>query len=168
MQKKFLIKFLLFLFFFIPANSEIISGKALTIDGDTIKIKNKKIRLHGIDAPEIKQLCQRTFLSIFIFSFQENYKCGEISKKKLEKYVKNNIIKCKVEGIDRYKRILGTCYKNTININSRMVRNGYAVAYKKYSKKYLSAEREAKREELGLWKGKFDMPWDWRKNVKKK
>ena len=168
MQKKFLIKFLLFLFFFIPANSEIISGKAITIDGDTIKIKNKKIRLHGIDAPEIKQLCQRTFLSIFIFSFQENYKCGEISKKKLEKYVKNNIIKCKVEGIDRYKRILGTCYKNTININSRMVRNGYAVAYKKYSKKYLSAEREAKREELGLWKGKFDMPWDWRKNVKKK
>ena len=168
MQKKFLIKFLFFLFFFIPANSEIISGKAITIDGDTIKIKNKKIRLHGIDAPEIKQLCQRTFLSIFIFSFQENYKCGEISKKKLEKYVKNNIIKCKVEGIDRYKRILGTCYKNTININSRMVRNGYAVAYKKYSKKYLSVEREAKREELGLWKGKFDMPWDWRKNVKKK
>jgi len=168
MQKKFLIKFLFFLFFFIPANSEIISGKAITIDGDTIKIKNKKIRLHGIDAPEIKQLCQRTFLSIFIFSFQENYKCGEISKKKLEKYVKNNIIKCKVEGIDRYKRILGTCYKNTININSRMVRNGYAVAYKKYSKKYVSAEREAKREELGLWKGKFDMPWDWRKNVKKK
>ena len=168
MQKKFLIKFLFFLFFFIPANSEIISGKAITIDGDTIKIKNKKIRLHGIDAPEIKQLCQRTFLSIFIFSFQENYKCGEISKKKLEKYVKNNIIKCKVEGIDGYKRILGTCYKNTININSRMVRNGYAVAYKKYSKKYVSAEREAKREELGLWKGKFDMPWDWRKNVKKK
>jgi len=168
MQKKFLIKFLFFLFFFIPANSEIISGKAITIDGDTIKIKNKKIRLHGIDAPEIKQLCQRTFLSIFIFSFQENYKCGEISKKKLEKYVKNNIIKCKVEGIDRYKRILGTCYKNTININSRMVRNGYAVAYKKYSKKYISVEREAKREELGLWKGKFDMPWDWRKNVKKK
>ena len=168
MQKKFLIKFLFFLFFFIPANSEIISGKAITIDGDTIKIKNKKIRLHGIDAPEIKQLCQRTFLSIFIFSFQENYKCGEISKKKLEKYVKNNIIKCKVEGKDRYKRILGTCYKNTININSRMVRNGYAVAYKKYSKKYVSVEREAKREELGLWKGKFDMPWDWRKNVKKK
>ena len=54
-----------------------------------------------------------------------------------------------------------------IRDSSRMVRLGYAVAYKKYSKKYLSAEREAKREELGLWKGTFDMPWDWRKNVKK-
>ena len=48
-----------------------------------------------------------------------------------------------------------------------MVRNGYAVAYKKYSKKYLTAEKEARKDELGLWKGKFEMPWDWRKNVKK-
>ena len=48
-----------------------------------------------------------------------------------------------------------------------MVRNGYAVAYKKYSKKYLSVERDAKREELGLWKGKFDMPWIGEKMLKK-
>ena len=48
-----------------------------------------------------------------------------------------------------------------------MVRNGFAVAYKKYSKKYLTAEKEARKDELGLWKGKFEMPWDWRKNDKK-
>ena len=167
MQKNLLIKIVFFLFFISPANSEIIKGTAVVVDGDTLKIDNKKIRLHGIDAPEMKQLCQRTFLSIFIFSFNKNYKCGEISKKKLQGYTKNYNISCKVEGIDRYNRILGTCYKNKININSRMVRLGYAVAYRKYSKKYLSAEREAKREELGLWKGTFDMPWDWRKNVKK-
>ena len=167
-RKKFLINIIFYFLITIPAYSEIISGKAVSIDGDTIKINEKKIRLHGIDAPEMKQLCQRTFLSIFIFSFQENYKCGEISKKKLDSYIKNNIIKCKVEGTDRYKRILGTCYKNTININSRMVRNGYAVAYKKYSKKYIGLEREAKKEEIGMWKGNFEMPWDWRKNVKKK
>ena len=66
-------------------------------------------------------------------------------KKKLENYIKNNTIRCKIEGVDRYKRILGTCYKNTININSRMVRNGYAVAYKKYSKKFVSQENLAKK-----------------------
>ena len=74
-------------------------------------------------------------------------------------------------GVKKIKSVGNLKYfgetKNKININSRMVRLGYAVAYKKYSKKYLSAEREAKREELGLWKGTFDMPWDWRKNVKK-
>ena len=81
MPKNLLIKIIFFLFFLIPANSEIIKGTAEVVDGDTLKIDNKKIRLHGIDAPEMKQLCQRTFLSIFIFSFNKNYKCGEISKK---------------------------------------------------------------------------------------
>ena len=167
MQRNLLIKIVFFLFFIIPANSEIIKGAAVVVDGDTLKIDNKRIRLHGIDAPEIKQLCRRIYLSIFFLSFSENYECGKISKKKLEGYTQNYSISCKVEGIDRYKRILGTCFKDKININSRMVRLGHAVAYKKYSKKYLSAEREAKREKLGLWKGTFDMPWDWRKNVKK-
>ena len=82
MQKNLLIKIVFFLFFVIPANSEIIKGIAVVVDGDTLKIDNKKIRLHGIDAPEMKQLSQRTFISIFIFSFNKNYKCGEISKKK--------------------------------------------------------------------------------------
>ena len=167
MQKKLLSSIIFIILFLTPAKSEIISGNAIIIDGDTIRINNKKIRLHGIDAPEIKQLCQKVFLSIFFISFEKNYKCGELSKKKLENYIKNNTIRCKIEGIDRYKRILGTCFKNTININSRMVRNGYAVAYKKYSKKYLTAEKEARKDELGLWKGKFEMPWDWRKNGKK-
>tara|TARA_A100000164_G_C21652879_1_gene651124 strand:- start:136 stop:639 length:504 start_codon:yes stop_codon:yes gene_type:complete len=166
MQKFFLISIIFLISFLTSAKSEVISGIARIIDGDTIKIDNRKVRLHGIDAPEIKQLCQRIFLSISFISFEKNYECGEVSKKKLESYVKNNLIKCKIEGIDRYKRILGTCYKNTININSRMVRNGYAVAYKKYSKRYLNLEMEAKREKLGLWEGKFEMPWDWRKNAK--
>ena len=168
MQKKFLISIILITFFLIPAKGETISGYAKIVDGDTIKILNKKIRLHGIDAPEIKQLCKRIFLSISFISFEKNYECGEISKKKLKSYLHNRSIKCKIEGVDRYKRILGTCYKNTININSMMVRNGYAVAYKKYSKRYSNVELEAKREKRGLWKGKFEMPWDWRRNSAKK
>ncbi len=44
-----------------------------------------------------------------------------------------------------------------------MVRNGYAVAYKKYSKKYLNDENYAKDEKLGIWKGTFTRPEKWRK-----
>ena len=85
MQKKLLNSIIFIILFLTPAKSEIISGKAIIIDGDTIRINNKKVRLHGIDAPEIKQLCQKVFLSIFFISFEKNYKCGELSKKKTRK-----------------------------------------------------------------------------------
>ena len=136
-------------------------------DGDTIKINNNKIRLFGIDAPEKKQLCEKIFLTISFISFKKKYPCGEISTEKLKKLINKNIIKCHVEGKDRYQRKLAICFRNKLNINSWLVRNGYAVSYQKYSKKYLSEEIEAKNDKKGIWQGKFEMPWDWRKNAKK-
>ena len=44
-----------------------------------------------------------------------------------------------------------------------MVRNGHAVAYKKYSKKYLNDEKYAKKNKLGIWQGAFLRPEKWRK-----
>ena len=55
-------------------------------------------------------------------------------------------------------------FKDKTNINAWMVRNGHAVAYRKYSKKFVSQEIFAKKEKLGLWSGTFMMPWDYRKN----
>ena len=55
---------LLFIFSSSIYSKEIIIGKAEVIDGDTIKINSKSIRLFGIDAPEKKQKCKKFFLSI--------------------------------------------------------------------------------------------------------
>ena len=64
LQKKIFLKFLIFFFiFFSPVNSElIISGKAVITDGDTLNISSNKIRLSGIDAPEIKQTCKKSII----------------------------------------------------------------------------------------------------------
>ena len=62
-----------------------ISGNAQIIDGDTIKINSKKIRLHGIDAPELKQMCKKPYLTIIFFTFTKDYPCGKISTQKLQK-----------------------------------------------------------------------------------
>ena len=148
------------------SEEKIIFGKAKIIDGDTIKINNNKIRLYGIDAPEIKQLCKRVYLNIYFLSFKKKYLCGKISAQKLKKLLSNKIIKCHIEGIDRYKRILAICHRNKLNINSWLVRTGQAVAYKKYSKKYIIQEAEARKSKLGIWRGDFEMPWEWRKNNK--
>jgi len=140
-----------------------ISGNAKIIDGDTIKINSKKIRLHGIDAPEFNQMCKKPYLTIIFFTFTKDYPCGKISTQKLQKKINNKVITCKILDIDRYKRLIGECYKRNLNLNSWLVSNGHAVAYRKYSKKYISNEINAKNEKKGVWQGKFEMPWDYRR-----
>ncbi len=140
-----------------------VSGYAKIIDGDTIKINSKKIRLHGIDAPEKKQTCKKPYLIIGIFSFTKSYSCGQVSTDKLIKKINNQIIKCKIKNIDRYNRLIGECYKRNENLNAWLVSNGYAVAYRKYSKKYIPDEKNAKNNNLGIWQGKFEMPWNFRR-----
>ena len=165
MQKKIFSKlFFLFFIFFSSAFGEIIVGKPMIIDGDTIIIDKKKIRLHGIDAPEKKQICKKTYLHFFIFNFKKNYKCGEKSTSALLKKIKDKKIKCILkDDRDIYKRHIGTCYLKDQNINKWLVKNGYALAYEKYSKKYLFDEQYAKENKLGLWKGTFMKPEKWRR-----
>ena len=55
---------------------------------------------------------------------------------------------------------------STVSLNGMMVITGNAVAYKKYSKKYLDSENSAKESKIGIWQGEFDMPWDWRRKYK--
>ena len=151
------------LFFFQTVQASEIVGFPKVVDGDTIHIKSYKIRLEGIDAPEMRQKCKKPYLKIMFFNFQKDYYCGQMSKKKLVQKIGNKPVKCILLGKDRYKRYLAKCLKGTINLNRWMVRNGYAVAYRKYSKLYILDENFAKEEKLGLWRGTFIKPEKWRK-----
>ena len=154
--------------FFLISNSlaEEIYGIPKIIDGDTVHISKYKIRLEGIDAPEMKQQCKKVFFkisSIIGFTFYKDYYCGVASKKKLVEKIDRSKIKCIYSSKDKYKRFLATCFKDQINLNKWMVRNGYAIAYRRYSKKYIPDEDFAKQNKLGLWQGKFTNPEKWRK-----
>jgi endonuclease YncB( thermonuclease family) len=169
-KKKLIILIIISTIFFILTYNDVrseninkISGFAKVVDGDTIKINSKKIRLYGIDAPEKKQKCKKTYLTISFMSFTKDYMCGEVSTEKLIKKINKQKLNCNILDVDRYKRLIGECFKRNINLNSWMVSNGYAVAYRKYSKKYVSDENNAKNNKLGIWQGKFEMPWDYRR-----
>ena len=169
-KKKLIILIIISIIFFIltyidvrSENINKITGFAKVVDGDTIKINSKKIRLYGIDAPEKKQKCKKIYLTISFMSFTKDYMCGEVSTEKLIKKINKQKLNCKILDVDRYKRLIGECFKRNINLNSWMVSNGYAVAYRKYSKKYVSDEINAKNNKLGIWQGKFEMPWDYRR-----
>ena len=157
---------IIILFFFQNIQASEIIGVPKVVDGDTIHIKSYKIRLEGIDAPEIKQKCKKSYLQIMFFNFQKDYYCGLVSKKKLIQKIANKRVKCILLGKDRYKRYLAKCLKGTIDLNRWMVRNGYAIAYRKYSKLYVTDENLAKDEKLGLWEGIFVEPEQWRRKNK--
>ena len=155
MMKKFNIGFLILLISSSNLLASEISGFPSITDGDTIKIFNKRIRFHGIDTPEIKQICIKN---------SKDYSCGEEATTALIKKIGRKKVICKVQDkLDRYKRYIGICFTEGINLNKWMVRNGYAVAYRKYSKDYIEDENYAKRNKLGLWSGNFIHPEKWRK-----
>ena len=132
-----------------------ISGFAVVTDGDTIKISNKKIRLYGIDAPEKKQNCTKNL---------KEYNCGVVATEMLIKKINKNIVKCLTQkNKDRYNRFIGICFVDQEDLNKWMVRNGYAIAYRRYSKDYILDEDFAETNKLGLWSGAFLKPEKWRK-----
>ena len=123
------------------------------VDGDTIKLRDVKIRFSGIDAPEINQTCVAS---------EGKVACGKISKDILIAKVTNNKISCSDEGKDVYGRILGECFVNGESLSSYLVREGFAFAYRKYSNKYIKDEEYAKFNNLGMWSMEFEYPWDYR------
>ena len=73
-------------------------------------------------------------------------------------------IKCTIKDKDRYGRLIAVCFSGKININAAMVREGWALAYRYYSKDYVNEEEIAKAKKKGIWQGSFIEPYIWRKN----
>ena len=138
-------------FFLLPLSLFAFPAKVVKIsDGDTIMIlqdkQQIKVRLFGIDAPELKQ------------------PYGKKSKQFLANLIAGEVVEVEENGKDRYKRTLGIIYYKGQDINAQMVLNGYAWAYVKYSIIYVDHERLARKNKQGLWQsGDPTPPWEWRK-----
>lgn len=108
-------------------------------DGDTVTCvdgsgREVKIRLVGIDAPEMAQDYGRASAA----ALEEKLRGGNLS----------------VEGVsrDRFGRLLGTLFIDERNINLEMVAEGHAWAFDYADDSaILAAERDARRGRLGLW-----------------
>jgi len=137
-----------------------LDGRVVSIhDGDTITVldasrKQHKIRLAGIDAPELKQAF------------------GSRSKQNLSALVYNRQVTVKWNKHDRYKRIIGVILLDGRDANLEQVRAGMAWWYWKYAKEqrpddpqlYETAEKEARAAGRGLWADGNPMPpWEWRR-----
>lgn len=125
------------------------------VDGDSLEMRDVRIRLEGIDSPEYYQDCR--------YANKKKYACGLEAKEYLQSLVNRGKVTCVELDLDRYKRSLCTCYVTNkigekFNLNEEMVRAGWAVVYKNKYSDYSAAETEAKQEKRGMWQGKFMKP----------
>lgn len=137
----------------IPASAGTVTGRAEVVDGDTLKVAERTIRLIGIDAPELGQTCDRQ---------GQTWTCGEESARQLRELVGEQDVYCAGEEVDQHGRLLAQCGNRLGNINQIMVQQGWAVAFRQYSNAYAADEVRAQANRMGLWSSTFALPWDYR------
>ena len=132
------------------ANSQKLVGNPYVVDGDSLVLNDVKLRLLGIDAPELDQKCVENGAA---------WTCGEQARRQLQRKINGTIVTCTTWGEDRYQRVLATCSSGSVELNAWLVRSGWAVDYGGYGRE----EGEARRNRAGIWKGEFENPGEWRR-----
>jgi len=160
---RFFLCFVFLIFFFLTPKflfSETFFGEVSFVpDGDTIHLKKNfkkfKIRLYGIDCPEINQLG------------------GVSAKRRVKELIFKKKVKVESKGYDRYGRVIGKVFiEGKIDLGLVLVTEGFCWWYKKYAKNNLSlskAELNARKKKIGVWGHNDPLPpWEWRKLRRKK
>ena len=150
--------FLTIVFFAVIAGSVVLldgydpqtlDGSAKVVDGDSLILEGERLRLSGIDAPELAQSCTRN---------GQAWSCGRASRNALRNKLRGQSVTCKSGGFDRYDRWLAVCRAGGEELNAWMVEQGWAVDYGGYARE----EASARRKNVGIWEGEFENPQEWR------
>ena len=131
------------------AGSQPVYGVAVAGDGDSLTIRDQRIRLFGIDAPEFDQACSRG---------GAQWACGQEAATQLALLVTGKEVRCVPTGQDAFGRTVARCTAGSVDVNRVMVATGMAVAFRRYSTDYVSAEESARSNRRGMWAGTFVMP----------
>ena len=128
-------------------------GRASAVDGDTLRLNDNRIRLKGIDAPELGQSCTG--------GDGRSYSCGQTARRALVDLMAGQTVRCRAAGRDRYQRILARCTVSGADLGTRRVEQGWAVSY---GRDYEREEARARSGQAGLWAGAFERPQEWRRS----
>jgi endonuclease YncB( thermonuclease family) len=119
-----------------------ISGTVEVSDGDSWRIGDRRLRLHGIDAPEMAQTCTRPSGQVWA--------CGAWSTGAARRQFQGRQADCEVRAFDHYGRSVVRCRVGGVDAGAVLVTSGAAFAYPEYSADYVAAERHAAAARRGL------------------
>jgi endonuclease YncB( thermonuclease family) len=129
-------------------------GTFRVVDGDTLALAGRRIRLFGIDAPESAQSCTNA---------SGRYACGQRATEALVALIGEHAVTCVTVGRDRYQRDIARCRRDDgLDLNGEMVLEGWAIAYRRFALDYVAQEDTAHAAGRGIWAGAFDPPEVWR------
>lgn len=117
-------------------------GRAEVIDGDTLEIGVVRIRLNGIDAPEAGQTCLR--------ASGQSWQCGTAATHRLAELVEGKEIECRARDRDVCGRIIADCWQDRTYVNQRLIADGLAWAFVRYSDAFLKEEARARSAGRGF------------------
>ncbi len=135
-----------------------LQGMPGVVDGDTISLDGRTLRLHGIDAPELGQTCTVK---------GHAYDCGLIARAALMDLTAGTPVACELLDQARITDAepLGfavRCTAGGYDLSEGMAYTGWALADRSVTARYIRLEEDAQAKGRGMWKGIFVAPWDWR------
>lgn len=123
-------------------------GSAVAIDGDTISVCGKDIRILGIDTPEIGQP-----------TGNGSSDAGILARSAMASLLRGRTVVVRIQGEDVYNRLLATAEAGGEDLGLAMLTRGMAMADESSSSAYRRAESDARRRRTGLWAaGGFSPP----------
>ena len=127
-----------------------IAGMARASDGDSFWLGEDRVRLLGLDAPELSQDCAT--------ADGKRWSCGRVARDRMAALLSKGPADCRPEDRDRYDRLLARCSVGDKDLGAVMVSEGLAIA----SGGYAREETAARKARRGIWAGSFERPSDWR------
>ena len=129
------------------------NGTVRVIDADTLDVGGTRVRLFGIDAPEMGQPCS---------SDGRTWDCGAWARDAVANRFEGAFAQCQRIETDRYGRVVARCAVDGQDIGGLIVRSGLAWAYRRFSDIYDLDEKSAAIAERGLWAVEIALPADYR------
>ena len=130
------------------------SGPLRVIDADTFDVGGERVRLFGVDAPELSQNC--------VDAAGQDWPCGAWAAEEAARRWEGRLARCEAVDTDRYGRIVARCAVGGSDIGAALVEDGLAMAYRTYSMDYDLQEKAAVIAAVGIWAGEVQTPADWR------